>query len=115
VRLCADEEPDGIEDDYKPTNRVSRGSEATYIDSDDSSNTCFRWKLHEKLILDGEEKLPTMIVMEVKTWQGESTEYGSIELHYAELLTDSHTFYMGGKLAYLTQIDDFSPRHNVSL
>ncbi|KAF9961610.1 hypothetical protein BGZ72_002924 [Mortierella alpina] len=66
-------------------------SEATNIASDDK---CFRWKLHEKLILPAqkeEEKRDdksTMIVLEVKTWLGEPADYGSIELHYVEIISD---------------------------
>ncbi|KAG0274615.1 hypothetical protein BGZ95_009619 [Linnemannia exigua] len=35
-----------------------------------------------------------MIAMEVKTWQGESADYGLIELDYVEILTDAHSIYM---------------------
>ncbi|KAG0274617.1 hypothetical protein BGZ95_009621 [Linnemannia exigua] len=103
-RLCSDEVQDKTEENKKNASRASRGSEATFIASDDG---CFRWKLHEKLILHGQqeegkkeekeeekEDKSTMIVMEVKTWQGESTDYGLIELHYTEILTDAQAFYM---------------------
>ncbi|KAF9138834.1 hypothetical protein BGX30_008713 [Mortierella sp. GBA39] len=54
---------------------------------------CFRWKLHEKLVLLGEEAEPTLLVMDIKTWQGEPEDYGSIELHYTDVLVDSRTYY----------------------
>ncbi|KAH7030124.1 hypothetical protein BKA57DRAFT_228090 [Linnemannia elongata] len=56
-------------------------------------DVCFRWKLHEKLVLFGEEVEPTLLVMDVKTWQGEPDDYGSIELHYTDILTDSSAYY----------------------
>ncbi|KAF9270910.1 hypothetical protein BGZ88_007243, partial [Linnemannia elongata] len=49
--------------------------------------------LHEKLVLLGEEVEPTLLVMDVKTWQGEPDDYGSIELHYTDILTDSSAYY----------------------
>ncbi|KAF9981412.1 hypothetical protein BGZ75_007333 [Mortierella antarctica] len=69
---------------------AAEGSEATHFDPDDQ---CFRWKLHEKLILPAqkEEKMEdksTTIVMEVKTWMSEPEDYGSIELHYVEIISD---------------------------
>ncbi|KAF9910951.1 hypothetical protein EC991_005125 [Linnemannia zychae] len=91
-RLCSVEELDGIEDNNILNSRASKSSEATYIDSGD---VCFRWKLYEKLIMVGEVEEATMVAMEVKTWRGEPTDYGLIDLHYAEILTDSHAFYMG--------------------
>lgn len=56
-------------------------------------DVCFRWKLHEKLVLLGEEVELTLLVMDVKTWQGEPDDYGSIELHYTDILTDSSAYY----------------------
>ncbi|KAK3822240.1 MAG: hypothetical protein JOS17DRAFT_754184, partial [Linnemannia elongata] len=54
---------------------------------------CFRWKLHKKLVLRGEEVKPTLLVMDIKTWQGEPNDYGSIELHYTDILIDSQAYY----------------------
>ncbi|KAK3844059.1 MAG: hypothetical protein J3R72DRAFT_506436 [Linnemannia gamsii] len=68
----------------------SKNSEITTIATDD---TYFRWKLHEKLIHLGEGD-PVQMVMEFKTWQGESTDYGSIKLHFTEILTGSQALYM---------------------
>ncbi|KAK3841087.1 MAG: hypothetical protein J3R72DRAFT_445923, partial [Linnemannia gamsii] len=95
-RLCSAEVQDEMVNNKKLARMAVRGSEATFITSDDG---CFRWKLHEKLILlEQEEKekedASTMIVMEVKTWQGEPADYGSIELHYAEILVDAQAFYI---------------------
>ncbi|KAF9118131.1 hypothetical protein BGW39_001457, partial [Mortierella sp. 14UC] len=53
---------------------------------------CFRWKLHEKLT-DLEEEDPVQMAMEIKTWKRESIYYGSIKLHFAEILTEAQTFY----------------------
>ncbi|KAF9932264.1 hypothetical protein FBU30_008559 [Linnemannia zychae] len=64
---------------------------------------CFRWKLHEKLVLLDQEK-PTEFAMAVKTWQGEPAEYGVIELHYAELHTDARSYYEGGNPYFDTAI-----------
>ncbi|KAF9949641.1 hypothetical protein BGZ72_008601 [Mortierella alpina] len=63
-----------------------------------SEATCFRWKLHEKLILPSQkeekkEDKSTMIVMEVKTWMSEPEDYGSIELHYIEIISDLKALY----------------------
>ncbi|KAF9919544.1 hypothetical protein FBU30_010877 [Linnemannia zychae] len=56
---------------------------------------CFRWKLHEKLVVLNQEE-PTLFVMNVKTWQGEPIDHGTMELHYAELHTDAREYYKGG-------------------
>lgn len=50
-------------------------------------------------MLLGEEVEPTLLVMDVKTGQGEPDDYGSIELHYTDILTDSCTYYKDGKQA----------------
>ncbi|KAF9948802.1 hypothetical protein BGZ72_009352 [Mortierella alpina] len=70
---------------------AAQTSGAINVVSDDG---CFRWKLHEKLLLlarkeevEKEDK-STMIVMEVKTWLGELADYGSIEFHYVEIISD---------------------------
>ncbi|KAG0282581.1 hypothetical protein BGZ96_000325 [Linnemannia gamsii] len=60
---------------------------------EDNDEPCFRWKLHEKLALFGEGAKPTLLVMDIKTWQGEPSDYGSIELHYTDILTDSRVYY----------------------
>ena len=36
------------------------------------------------------------LVMEVITWQNAPEDYGSIELHYAEIHTDSQAYYKDG-------------------
>ncbi|KAG0375323.1 hypothetical protein BGX24_009247 [Mortierella sp. AD032] len=69
------------------------GSTSCEITTMAPDEPCFRWKLYEKLIHLGEEE-PVQLVVEVKTWQGESTDYGSIKLHYTEILNESQAFYM---------------------
>ncbi|KAG0277790.1 hypothetical protein BGZ95_005339 [Linnemannia exigua] len=88
-RLCLikiegddDDTSTGLED--SKTNEIT----TTTAKTDDP---CFRWKLHEKLINLGEN--PAQLAMEMKTWHGESPNYGSIELHYVEILTESHKVY----------------------
>ncbi|KAF9958744.1 hypothetical protein BGZ70_009105, partial [Mortierella alpina] len=71
------------------------GSKSCRITTMAPDDTCFRWKLHEKLIGLGDD--PVQLVLELKTWQGESTDYGSIKLQYTEILTDSQAFYAQGK------------------
>jgi len=48
-------------------------------------------------VLLGEEVEPTLLVMDIKTWQGEPDDYGSIELHYTDILIDSRAYYKDGK------------------
>ncbi|KAG0281176.1 hypothetical protein BGZ95_006229 [Linnemannia exigua] len=67
------------------------GSEYFGITSVSTDDVCFRWKLHEKL-MDFEE-VPVLMVMEIITRKDESPDYGSIELHYVEILTESQRFY----------------------
>lgn len=64
---------------------------------EDNDKACFRWKLHEKLVLLGEDAEPTLLIMDIKTWQGEPSDYGSIELHYTDILTDSRAYYKDGR------------------
>ncbi|KAF9081407.1 hypothetical protein BGX29_010258 [Mortierella sp. GBA35] len=40
--------------------------------------------------------------MEARIWQDAAADYGSIELHYAETLTDPQAFYKDECLHYLT-------------
>ncbi|OAQ30960.1 hypothetical protein K457DRAFT_124668 [Linnemannia elongata AG-77] len=55
----------------------------------------FRWKLHEKLVLFTTEAQSITFAVEVMTWQDQPSDYGSIEIHYADILTDSREYYKG--------------------
>lgn len=62
----------------------------------ENDDICFRWKLHEKLVLFTDAQ-PITFAVEVKTWQDQPLDYGSIEFHYSEILTDSVAYYKDGK------------------
>ncbi|KAG0362312.1 hypothetical protein BGX24_005129, partial [Mortierella sp. AD032] len=87
-RLCSVEV---LNDADRASTSGDEGSKSCRITTMAPYDPCFRWKLHEKLI--GLEDDPVQLVLEFKTWQGESTDYGSIKLHYTEILTESQAFY----------------------
>ncbi|KAG0314981.1 hypothetical protein BGZ97_008771 [Linnemannia gamsii] len=66
----------------------------------ENDDICFRWKLHEKLVLFTDAQ-PITFAVEVKTWQDQPLDYGSIEFHYSEILTDSVAYYKDGELKLL--------------
>ncbi|KAF9323066.1 hypothetical protein BG006_001794 [Podila minutissima] len=93
-RLCLTE----VQDDAgEVSTSGSQGSNSSNNATTTLESLCFRWKLHEKLTDLGEED-PVQLVMEIKTWQGESPDYGSIKLHFAEILTEARKFYMDDPL-----------------
>ena len=46
----------------------------------------------------------TMIVVEVKTWLGAPTDYGSIEFHYVEIISDLKALGNSGKRKMLAAV-----------
>ncbi|KAG0059353.1 hypothetical protein BGZ89_000472 [Linnemannia elongata] len=49
----------------------------------------------EKLVLFTAEAQSITFAVEVMTWQDQPSDYGSIEIHYADILTDSREYYKG--------------------
>ncbi|KAF9107596.1 hypothetical protein BGX29_005755 [Mortierella sp. GBA35] len=57
----------------------------------DGERDIMKWKLKERLL---ESEGSCRLVLEVKTWDGAPSDYGSIEVHFVETHSDSRSFYL---------------------
>ncbi|KAG0295172.1 hypothetical protein BGZ96_012368 [Linnemannia gamsii] len=59
----------------------------------EKDNTVFKWKLFHRCYGIGDE---VSFIMEINTWPELPLEYGSLDLHFVELCTDSLALYQAG-------------------
>ena len=84
----------GDDGDDGNSTKITEGTQDIETTRCNEDAVCFRWKLHEKFLLFGKD---LQVVMEVKTWEDASADYGSIDLHYIEIHTDSGAYFKDGK------------------
>jgi hypothetical protein len=64
------------------------------VSDTDADLGIIKWKLHEQL-LQSEGAFHAAI--EVKTWEGASRDFGTIEVHFVETHSNARRYYQHGK------------------